>query len=358
MRTPKISTKRVLGLTMAAALAVTATVAIAGSSEAAVTVQALKLSPVTGSSAGGTIVTVAGTGFESAAGASKIGKVFFSTTTCAAAASPSNTATVTSLVSATKIVLTTPALALTASKPTAWNLCVDNTANDAVLGTAKFTSYAAPYTNTLALSASTGASYGGDTLTITGENFTTKTTATVGGKTLVGAKVVIGTGTTASGNSGDDTLTGTVPAGAGTGKAVVVTSEGGSITAATAFDYLDAVKVVAPAYGDGTANSVITLTGTGFSTRVFGAAIDDSAVGLVAAGTSIAAAASVPTTGLCGSVQVVSDTELNCQLTAAITAKGAYSAVIFTRDHTDATKIATAGATAVSRSATYTISAF
>jgi IPT/TIG domain len=357
MFTAKFSTKRVLGVALATGLALTGTVAVAANSDAAVTVAALKLNVVTGSTVAGTIVSVTGKGFQSAAGASKVGAIYFSTATCATSAKLVNPASPISVVSDTKIVVTTPTLALVAAKPTAYNLCVDDTADANVIGTAKFTSYSAPYINTTGLSTTSGASYGGDTLTVTGENFTTKTTATVNGLALTGVKVVIGTGTTASGNSGDDTITGIVPAGSGSAKAVVVTTEGGPVSAAQAFAYLDAVKV-SPAFGDGTVGNVVTLTGVSFKTRSFASTPTalKSNVALVKAGVSLAVGAAAPAL-LCTNIQVVSDTELNCQLPSVVAASaGAYTIVIDTLDNAGTPLVA--AASAVSRGATYTVSAF
>lgn len=354
MRTPKISTKRVLGLGLAVALAVAGTVTFAGASEAAVA--AVKPSPSTGASAGGTIVTLTGKDFQTPAGTSKVGAIFFSTAACDISTVATNAATVVSVISPTKITFTSPVLALAATpKPTIYNLCVANAGNSAVVGTAKFTSYIAPFVNTAGVSSTSGATYGGGQITITGENFTTKTTATVGGKLLTGAKVVIGSGTTASANSGDDTLTGTVPAGTGATLPVVVTSEGGPYTATPTFTYLDSLRVVGNNYGNGTDNDVIALSGTGFASRTFtGSATGATAIALVPAGTNVAVGQAVPTSRLCDTVQVEGDTSLSCQINGAVT-DGAYTVMMFTRAAT-ATNIATG--TAISRSATYTVSDF
>lgn len=357
MYIPKISTKRVLGLVMASALAVSGTVAMAGSSEAAVA--AVRLTPTTGSSAGGTVVTITGKDFQNAAGTSKVGIVWFSLTACVADAAPAAGDQVLSksVTSATKVVVTTKALNLTATpKPTVYFICVQNTANDAIIGTSKFTSYLAPFINTgTPLTPVSGSALGGGSVTITGENFTTKTTATIGGKKLTGVKVVIGSGTDATAANGDDTLTGVVPAGTGATAGVIVTSQGGSTTLTPTFNYLDAIKV-SPAFGTGTDNDVITISGSGFLVRDFAAAaVLDSAVAVVAAGTNIAVGQPVPVTQLCDTVQVESDTVLSCQLNGAL-ADGAYSVVIITRDGTTATDIG--AATAVSRSATYSVSDF
>jgi hypothetical protein len=351
MRTPTFSTKRAIGVAAAAALALTGVIGFAGSSQAVVA--SLTLSPKTGSSAGGTIVTLTGKGFQTAAGASTVGNVFFSLTTCAAAASPTLAATVTSVISDTKISITTPALALVSSKPTAYNLCVDNVGDSAVSYASTFTSYTPPtIVATTGLSTTAGASFGGGTLTITGDNFTTKATASINGKLLTNTKVVVGASTN------DDTITGTVPAGTGTSLPVVVTTEGGPGTTSTqSFTYLDSIKVNSPAYGNGTDNDVISITGSGFAARTFNAAASvtgSTVIALVPGGSALAVAGTVPTTKLCDTVQVESDTDLSCQISGAVT-DGAYSVVLMSRAAT-ATAIATI--TAVSRSATYTVSDF
>jgi hypothetical protein len=373
MRSPKISAKRALGLSMAAALAVAGTVAVAGSSEAAVTIQALKLSTATGNQAGGTIVSITGKDFQSAAGTSKIGAVYFSTSTCAVANKTTNPATPISVTSATKIVVTSPALALTGAKPTAYNLCVDDASDATVIGTAKFTSYYAPLINTTVggtngLSTASGPSYGGTSVTITGENFTTKSTASIGGKPLTNVKVVVGTATSQSADAGDDTITGLVPGGTTGTAAVAVTNEGGTVIDGGAgvkdFTYMDAVKV-SPSFGDGTANNVITLTGVGFLGKSFpvGAAVvpttGKSAVVFEKAGAALTAASllATATTGTqCANVQVVSDTELNCQLPAFTlsSAAGGYTIQVVTGGAT----AFSGGVTAVSTSASYTVAAF
>jgi hypothetical protein len=357
MRTPKITAKRALGLTLAGALAVAGTVAVANVSSAA-TAQSLKLSPATGSSTGGTVVTVTGKDFQTAGGASKIGTVFFSTSACTN--TPTATvATASSIVDATKLVVTTPALALTNSKATPWNLCVTTTGDAALLGSAKFTSYLAPFVNTAGLSTTSGASYGGTQIVITGENFTSKTTATIGGKALTNVKVAIGAGTSASANLGDDTLTGTVPAGSGSAQSVVVTSEGGSYTATPTFGWVSAVKA-SPSYGDGTANRVLTVTGSGFMSKSFSATVaaSKSVITLSPAklNLAVAGAGSTVTGPLCTSFQVVSDTEVNCKLPALTGGANAGPYTVQVVD-LDGSSVITA-VTAVSRDTTYTVSAF
>ncbi len=367
MRTPKITAKRALGLTLAGALAVAGTVAVANISQAA-TVQTLKLSTTTGGPGAGAVITVTGKDFQNAAGASKVGNVFFSTSACAATApGGSLDASVVNVASTTKLTITAPALAATnAMKGTKYFLCVDSTGDSAVLGSGTYTVYPAPVINATSwLSTNSGPTSGGTSITITGENFTTKTSATVGGKALTGTKVVIGSGTTTGGTSGDDTLTGTVPVGTAGTADIVVTSEGGKDATKTAsFTYVSAASV-SPTGSVGTAGLVITVTGSGFSSKTFAnapAAATTSEVALTTAGSTIGTGAStLPLTGAgtvapkyCTSVQVVSDTELNCKLPNLTAALGAYNVQVV--DTTSAT--AATGASAPSKSSTYTVSAF
>ncbi len=205
-----------------------------------------------------------GKDFQTAAGTAKIDLMYFTTaTSCTAMSSITGAANIAvtpanvNIVSATKATFLTPSLA--SFTPTtagvAILLCAQNSGGTEVVGSAKLKLYKAPVINSSlggvgGVSSNTGAVFGGSTITITGENFSTKTTATIGGKALTSVKVVKGTGTTDSGNAGDDTLTGTVPAGTGTGKAITVTGEGGSVSSSATFSYLDALKV-SPAVGSG-----------------------------------------------------------------------------------------------------------
>lgn len=369
MRSFKLSTKRVVGLALATALTLSGTVALAGSSEAAVA--AVKPVPSTGATAGGTVVTVTGKGFASAAGASKVGTVWFETTTCAVANIAVNPVTGANLnvLSATKMTITTPALALTATPaPTVYNLCVSNSANTAVIGTAKFTSYAKPTINTTAsganigLSPILGKSTGGGTVVIQGEHFTTKTTATVGGVPLTKVKVEIGSSTTATATAGDDTLTGILPAGTGAANAVVVTSEGGpSANSAVSFGYVDVVTV-SPSTGNGTASNGITLTGTGFNARkttfADAEAINTAVIVFKPVGALYVTGTTLPagvTAENCTSIQVVSDTELTCKAPDLSTAAeaGGYQVMIVDFDGVDIS-----AQTALTSSSIYTVAPF
>lgn len=359
MRTPKITAKRALGLTAAVALAVTGTVAAAGTSQAAVS--ALKLSTVTFSEDGGTIVTVTGKDFQNAAGTDKIGAVWFEAGATGAACDYANRATNAAnfnVVSATKLTATAPDVqSVTLGTVTTYQLCIS--AGTDVVGAGKITANPSP--TITAVSSTEGPTLGGTSVTITGGNYTTKTTATIGGKSLTGVKVVVDK----VGNV--DTLTGVVPANSLGTKKITVTSEGGSVTHGTDFTYRGAVKV-APVSGDGATGRVITMTGLGFKDKTFAAtpANNSSVVALTVPGSAVpVAGGALPASGtgtraavFCTDVKVVSDTELNCKLpnlNGTTNPYGTYALQIV--DFGAASPTATA-ATAVSRSAVYTAAAF
>jgi hypothetical protein len=368
MLSPKFTTKRVLGATMAAALAVSGVVALAANSEAA-SVAALKLSPATGATAGGTVVTITGKGFASVAGITKVGTVWFETNPCDVADRTTNPVVNPSAISPTKLTVLTPVLALASSPaPTVYNLCVSNVANTVVLGAGKYSAYPKVTINTTAsgatigLSPILGSSAGGGTVTIQGENFTKKTTATVGGLPLTKVSVDIGASTTASTTAGDDTLTGTLPAGTGAANLVVLTSEGGaSLASAVNFGYVSTVGV-SPSSGDGTAKNGITVTGKGFTTKTFvslpaSAIAGTAVVALSKATTALTVGGAIPVvTLLCGNIQVESDTSLTCELpVVAAAAFGPYTIQVVDGA---AGPVIGANISGVTASATYTVGAF
>jgi hypothetical protein len=376
MYTPKISTKRVLGLVLATALAASGTVAFASSSEAAVA--SVKPSPSTSGTVAGTVVTITGKNFQNAAGVSKVGAVYFSLVTCAVANKLVTPAGNINVVSETKLSITTPTLALTSSPtPTVYNICIDDAADANVVGTAKFTSYVVPTINdstaaTKGVSVLTGASYGGGTIVILGENFTSKATAKIGTLPIQNVKVVKGPITTGTVTSGDDTLTGTIPAGTGIDKNVTVTTEGGTVTAIIVagatnqqFDYLEAIKV-SPSFGDGTPNNVIAVTGTGFLSKSFMAATPTAGKSVIVLNTATVqpAAGGLFATAIgaggvyCGSIQVESDTTLSCKVPDLTTAAKSGGYTVQIADGAGGAGTTLVSVTAISKSATYTVSAF
>jgi hypothetical protein len=359
MNIPKFAARRALSLLAATALALSGTVALAGSSDAAVA--SLKLSPSTGGIAAGKVISITGKGFATAGGTSKVSKVWFSTGTCSLADLATNAATLVQAISSTKVVATAPALTNgSAPVPTVYNLCLSNTSDAAVIGTAKYTVYPLPVVNqTGATAANVGVSptkgpvAGGTTMVIRGENFTAKSTATINGIPLTKVKVEAGplTAVAVPLLLGDDTLTGVIPAlPAGAGYLVKVTTEGGTSSTTTIATYTAENTVsVSPRSSDGTAGNGLTVTGSGFAAMTFGAIGAGNAQVMRVAGlpTSPVITASVVA---CGHVQVESDTVLNCTLTARV-ADGAWTVLV----GVDASGTTFTSTTAMSTSATYTV---
>src|SRR3954466_15590646 len=183
------------------------------------------LSPATGqgrANAAGAVtatgtIALTGTGFTDAAGtsvvkadtggatwtASTTGVQFNSATTCPAAPAAADGTAVVNLtaattpatytvVSATRIVLTVPSLILTNSSGVytskAYRLCVyDNSGSPVLLADAAYTVYPQPTVSSV--TPSQGSLTGGNTVTVVGVNFTSKSTASLNGVPLTGVKV-------------------------------------------------------------------------------------------------------------------------------------------------------------------------
>lgn len=328
MRTTKFSTKRVLGLVLATALAATGVVAVAGSSEAAVT--ALTLSPKTGPAVSTTqVIAVTGKGFMTGT-TSQVGTIEFDTSACGSAsgASGSVAVSVSSVVSATKLTLTTPSLALTGTS-TPWYLCVfSNAGTPVLLGSAKYTVYAAPtYTSK---STASGSNLGGTSVDFVGSNFTKAVTVKVDG--VAATKVTFGSATG---------ITAVFPAHAASATAVnvVITTEGGDVSGGT-FTYVRGSKVT-PATGTVGTLHTIDVIGAGFN-ATSAATVSLTNGPLIAANVKFS----------CGNIQIVSPTELTCDVPTTVTA-GAYSVIV-----ADVATVAATTATVISSTSTYTAAAF
>jgi IPT/TIG domain-containing protein len=311
-------------------------------------------SPLTGPSANATyVITLAGTGFADAAGNSLVQSaatgVKFATTCGANVAGTTGTnATRFNVISATRLAVTTPSLTLVGSS-TAFKVCVFDTSTN-LLGSGTYTIYAAPAL-TAALKPGSGPAFGGNTIAITGTGFTTKSTVKVDGVAASNVKV---TGTT--------NITATVPAHAAgtTAVNVVVTTEGGpNPTPGTAsfyqYTYQSAIAVT-PAFGP--AATVVDLKGVGFSAldwtaaKVFFSlgAYNPAQVGTTGVKTN-------PEVGTCGSVQVISDTELVCAVPSITSA--AYTVTVVSSGVLDAdTTVTGYTQSVVSSGATYTVSPY
>jgi hypothetical protein len=363
MRKPKISTKRALGLALAASLAIGATVAIAGSSEAA----AAKYTLGSTTTSTGQKMSVKGTDFTDEGGASLIdlANISFETGTCPANKSLIGAALGTSAVAVTdtRITLIVPTLTLTNSKPTKYNVCFYDTnvtaASSPLVGQAAVTAYAVPNSFTI-VSGTGGPSYGGTKMIVTGQDFTNRSNITIGGAPATGTKVVLGK--TASDL---DTITAFAPANSGLVSTIRVTGEAGPVTTGQTFTYTNAIKV-SPSGSDGVAGRVVTITGTGFNSLSWAAALtlSKSSIAFVKAGTTLSAfyssGVATPAGALvCSAIDVVSDTELECTIPSMTGAYGAYTAVIVT--YSASAYVAagsSAGSTGYSRGATYTAAPF
>ena len=194
------------------------------------------ISPNTGITAGGTAVTITGTGFLSGATVSLGGTL----------------ATGVTVVSSTSITATTPADAVGAV-----NVVVTNT--DTQFGTLTngytYTSNPAPTVSTI--SPNTGTTAGGTAVTITGTGFLAGATVSLGGTAATGVTVVSST-----------SITATTPADAVGAVNVVVTNtdtQFGSLT--NGYTYTNpapTVSTILPNTGTTAGGTAVTITGTGF----------------------------------------------------------------------------------------------
>jgi len=205
------------------------------------------ISPATGSQTGGTVVTITGTGFLSGA------TVKFGGTS----------ATNVTIESATSIQATAPAHA--AGKV---DVVVTNTDNQSGTLAQSFT-YAAPGPTISSINPNTGSTSGGTPVTITGTNFQTGATVTIGAVPATNVTVVSATSITA--------LTPLGPASEELVADVVVTNpDATKATAAGAFTYtrppLAVVSITPngglPAGAPGAAPTVVTIFGAGFTSAL------------------------------------------------------------------------------------------
>jgi hypothetical protein len=330
------------------------------------------LSPATGGALTAQVVVLTGKDFANAAGTQQVLEpgdpgygVSFAAGTCAADAAAGHTAgqidaANVAVPSATRLVVSIPGgaggLPDTVNATTGleskkdYNLCVYS-ANvtggvNKLMTSAKFTVFPKP---TLAatnfLSLTSGPSTGGQAISVIGDTtsgasatasgyFSSKTTATLGGVAMTNIKIA------KDGNS-FSAVTPALPAGPAD---LVVTTEGGSVTADDAYTVTSAITVspdlVAPAGG-----TVLDIKGKGFNAI-------KSATGfgvLLFAGPYDA---STNPGAPCTEVQTVSDVELVC--TAPALAPGAYN-VMVTDDTTGA---APTYASVISSGATVTAGGF
>jgi hypothetical protein len=189
------------------------------------------ISPTTGTTVGGTSVTITGTNLTGAT-AVTIGGV---------------AATGLTVVNATTITATTPAHAAGAV-----DVAV-TTPGGTGTGTGLYT-YGAAGPTVTSISPTTGTTAGGTSVTITGTNLTGATVVTIGGVAATGLTVVNAT-----------TITATTPAHAAGAVDVAVTTPGGTGTGTGLYTYGAAgptVASVSPNRGPTTGGTSVTITGT------------------------------------------------------------------------------------------------
>jgi hypothetical protein len=222
------------------------------------------VSPNSGSTAGGTAVTITGTNF--AAGATV---TFGGTATTNVIA-----------VNSTTITATTPAGSAGAVTVT---VTVSGQSGSLTSGFTYVTSLAGSPT-VAGVSPNSGSTAGGTAVTITGTNFAAGATATFGGTAATKAVVVSGT-----------QITATTPAGSAGAVTVTVTVGGQTGSLANAFTYASptsppTVSGVSPNSGSTAGATAVTITGTNFATGAtvtFGGAAVTNVV--VVSGTQITA---------------------------------------------------------------------
>ena len=321
-------------------------VALSSAPATAASTTAATVSPNTGNAAGGTILILKGKGFQDATGTATLLAVRFSATACSLTDATAGTAgTPLNVTSSSAAYVVTPVTAAGA-----WYVCgydgVDNSSN--LLAQATYTTGAAPSAATFTQSTGNvvaASTAGGAAVTVNGTDFTSKTAATVDGVTAKTTYV------------SDIKLSVTLPKhSAATGLKMTLTSQYGSTDSGDTITYFPSLKL-SPAYGSGTVNTVITVTGSGFKGYSFGAAIDKQVVAFVPAGVTLAGSDIDADLNPCGNTTyiVVSDTTLTCKAPALT--PGPYTVMILTRDHTTAADYYSSNTT-VSRSAIYTVSNF
>ena len=222
-------------------------------------------------------------------------------TSATSSAGPFNAASITP-VTGTKLITKAPYyLPVTVSTGTTYNVCVFDTAASAnVLATASYKVYSAP---TITSATSSGPTAGGNTITVDGTNFSAATKATLGGTALTVKMDAAPNATTE--------FTATVPAHAAGNADLVVTTEGGPVTLANAYNYLNGINVQ-PQTTTATTPVVLDITGAGFTGYTFSSAAPGDALAHVLLSKGDLWAGVETDEAECTNVTVVSDLELIC----------------------------------------------
>lgn len=218
----------------------------------------VSVSPAYGSTAGYASITLTGTGFLSGA------RVTLGSSSCRPTA-----------ISQTQITCVTSSSSVTG----AVNVTVINPNDNSSSLAGGFTYQ--PTVTLTSVSPSVGSSNGGNTITLTGAYFPASFTIAVGGASCTSVTVVSATQATCI-----------TPTGTGTASVTLTGSDGQVATLSNAFTFVNAptLTTVAPTYGPIAGDTVLTLTGTGFTS---GATVNVGA-------------------SACTNVNVVSSTQINC----------------------------------------------
>jgi hypothetical protein len=305
---------------ISAALALTAVGGLATASQATATQQAVSLSSLTGSVAGGNTLTLSlATSASPKFATGSVGVQFqqitsgtASTAACAtnpalAAANNVSAATVGTdklrFISTTKISVVVPVLSSVSAGTGYWLVCVYNTPSNGtftalnatptgfasttatVIGKANYLSAAAPTVSLFSASPAgvvpaSGPAVGGQMITVNGTNFpltitaATPLTATLGGLPLTNITPV-----------GTTSFTATTPAkAASTGQPVSVTTAGGTASQTALYNFVNGITVSPNTVPTGVSVDV-DIQGTGFATLPFdGAGLDNQGVTQTSAG--------------------------------------------------------------------------
>jgi IPT/TIG domain len=249
-------------------------------------------------------------------------------TACSAAYAASATVTATAgvavasvvkVLSSTKIAVTVPSTVALVSPQTTANflVCVypgTNTTTSLLAANGHYSIAAKP--TATALTPASGPALGGSTITVTGTNFITGLTATLGGLALTSINILSATSFTA-----------TTPAhAAASNLALAVTTTGGTVTRANSFSYSNGIVISPNTTPTATAATDVDVQGVGFSTLDFtttdGTTPDNNAAHIylvdgVYDPTAASAVKTKPEVGECLNALVISDTELICTLNTA-----------------------------------------
>ena len=222
------------------------------------------IAPAAGKIAGGTSVTITGTGFTGATAVTLDGIP----------------ATGVSVVSGNSITATTPAHAAGAVD------VVITTPNGTATGPGAYTYAAVPTFTSIA--PSIGTTLGGTAVTITGTGFTGATAVTLDGIPATGITVV-----------SDTSITATTPFNSAGPADVVVTTPGGSVTGLGAYTYTSTAAPtftsIAPAIGPLAGGTAVTITGTNFASGgLFGVKIGGVAATITGTTTAVKITATTP----------------------------------------------------------------